>query len=152
MLSWRCRSSCDRGILCNSGLRNQATLRYYLWYWGSRDHRHEHHRRLSGPACKGNDMRILGLTFFLLVVAVGVAFAVLNAAPVTLNFYYFETVEVPLSLTLVVSLALGAVLGVIAGLGAIVRLKRENGKLRKEVKLAEKEVMNLRNIPIKDIR
>jgi putative membrane protein len=94
--------------------------------------------------------RILALVLFLLVLAVGLAFAVLNAGPVTLK-YYFGVSDVPLSLTLVVAFAIGALMGVIATLGNVLRLKRENSRLRKEAKMAEKEIMNLRNIPIRDV-
>ncbi|MEJ2344411.1 MAG: LapA family protein [Gammaproteobacteria bacterium] len=94
--------------------------------------------------------RILLLVLSLLIVAIGAAFAVLNANVVDLN-YYFGTREIPLSLTLVVAFAGGALLGVIASLGMVVRLKRENRRLRREATLAEKEVMNLRNLPIKDV-
>lgn len=94
-------------------------------------------------------MRVLFLLFFLIVVAIGVTFSILNADPVDLELYFVTLSAVPLSLILVVTLAIGAVLGLIASLSVVLRLKRENGRLRREVKMKEKEVMNLRNIPIK---
>ena len=94
-------------------------------------------------------MRILALLVLLLVVGVGLTFSVMNAEPVTLD-YYFGSSDIPLALLLVISLALGALLGVIASLGLIVRLKRTASSLRRENRLAEKEIMNLRNIPIRD--
>lgn len=96
-------------------------------------------------------MRILGLIFFLVVVLIGLSFAVLNADPVTLN-YYFGSSKMPLSLVAVVALVTGAVLGVIACLGLILRLKKQNARLRKNIRVAEKEISNLRNIPIKEQR
>jgi putative membrane protein len=93
--------------------------------------------------------RILLLIISLAVVAVGVLFAVLNAAQVDVN-YYLGTVHVPLSLVVVIAFAAGAALGIIAGLGIIVRLKAQNRRLRRAADLAEKEVVNLRNLPIKD--
>lgn len=93
--------------------------------------------------------RIVLVILSLAVVAVGALFAVLNAAPVNLN-YYFGSVEIPLSLVLVITFAVGAVLGIVAGLGLIMRLKAQNRRLRRAADLAEKEVVNLRNLPIKD--
>lgn len=94
--------------------------------------------------------RILGFILFFIVLAVGLAFAVVNAEPVTLK-YYFGVSQVPLSLTLVAAFAVGAIMGVVASLAHVLRLKRENARLRREAKMAEREIMNLRNIPIRDV-
>lgn len=96
-------------------------------------------------------IRFINLFFFLIVIVAGLSFAVINAEQVQLN-YYFGSRSAPLSLTLVVTLALGAVLGVLASLGVIVRLRRQVARLRKQVGLREKELSNLRAIPIKDER
>jgi len=94
-------------------------------------------------------MRILALIVLLLVVALGLTFSVMNAEPVNLN-YYFGSAAIPLALLLVSAVVLGAVLGVLASLGAIFRLKRDNARLRRDVRLAEKEVSNLRSLPLRD--
>lgn len=94
-------------------------------------------------------MRILALIVLLLVVALGLTFSVMNAEPVNLN-YYFGSAAIPLALLLVGAVVLGAVLGVLASLGAIFRLKRDNARLRRDVRLAEKEVSNLRSLPLRD--
>jgi len=44
----------------------------------------------------------------------------------------------------------GAVLGMVAGLGGMMRVKRENANLRRQARLASEEVNNLRSLPIKD--
>ncbi|VAX12296.1 hypothetical protein MNBD_GAMMA24-474 [hydrothermal vent metagenome] len=94
-------------------------------------------------------LRIFYLLLFLLLIVIGIAFAVLNAEAVEFN-YYFASRQIPLSLILVLAMFSGAVLGVLASTGVIVSLKREVAKLRKSSKLAEKEITNLRAIPIKD--
>lgn len=94
--------------------------------------------------------RILGLLFLLLILVIGLTFAVLNATPVTLN-YYFGSREAPLSLVLVLALIAGAILGVLASSGLMLRLKRENSRLQRAIKVAEKEVVNLRTMPVKDV-
>jgi len=73
---------------------------------------------------------------------------VLNAEAVEFN-YYFSSRQIPLSLVLVLAMFTGAILGVLASTGVIVGLKREAAKLRKSIELAEKEITNLRAIPIK---
>ena len=94
-------------------------------------------------------VRIIYLILIMLLVIFGIVFAVLNAEPVKLN-YYFGSSDVPLSLTLVLAMVVGAVLGVLASASLIISSKREATKLRKSVEVAEKEVANLRAIPLRD--
>lgn len=94
-------------------------------------------------------MRLIRLILFLLVTLAGVALAVMNAEPVNLN-YYFGSRELPLSVLLVGAVFVGAILGMVAGLGGMMRVKRENADLRRQARLASEEVNNLRSLPIKD--
>jgi len=95
-------------------------------------------------------MKRITLFILLLILAVlGIGFAVLNAEPVPFN-YYLGSTEAALSLIVVLALALGALLGVIACLGLIVRQKRHNIRLRRKAALCEQELQNLRQIPIQD--
>jgi len=94
-------------------------------------------------------VRLLKLLFILLVMVAGSAFAVMNADPVVLN-YYFGSREIPLSVVLVGTLCVGALLGLLASLGGVARLKRENAELKRKARLTSQEVNNLRSIPIKD--
>ncbi|MEO7557643.1 MAG: lipopolysaccharide assembly protein LapA domain-containing protein [Gammaproteobacteria bacterium] len=95
-------------------------------------------------------MRIVRLIFYILVLLLGLSFAVLNAQNVSLN-YYFGMWQAPLSLTLVLALALGALLGVVACLGLLMKLKNEVNTLHKAAKLSETEILNLRAMPLKDL-
>lgn len=95
--------------------------------------------------------RIVTFLILALIVLLGVLFAVLNAQPVLLN-YYFGSREMPLSLVLVIALAAGAVLGILASIGVLIRSRREMHKLRRAARLAEKEIDNLRSLPIRDVR
>jgi putative membrane protein len=94
-------------------------------------------------------VRIIYLFLFLMLVIFGIVFAALNAEQVKLN-YYFGSKDVALSLILVLAMIVGALLGVIASASMIISNRREVVKLRKSVQLAEKEVANLRAIPIRD--
>lgn len=93
--------------------------------------------------------KIVSYVVFFFIGIIAVAFAAKNDADVQLH-YYLGSVTAPLSLLLVVSLALGALLGVLACSSIILKLKRESMRLQKSVRLAEKEVTNLRALPMKD--
>lgn len=94
-------------------------------------------------------MRLLYSTLALIVIIFGIVFAVLNAEKVTLN-YYLGAVDLPLSLVLVLAMIFGALLGIFASLNLVIGSRRSASKLKRSVEVAEKEIVNLRNIPIKD--
>ncbi|MBU0499317.1 MAG: LapA family protein [Gammaproteobacteria bacterium] len=94
-------------------------------------------------------MRIIKIILVLFMVVIGAAFAVKNAQPVNLN-YYLGVQEAPLALILVAALVLGALLGVLASLGAVVRLRHELGDLRRQQRQAQEEIENLRSQPVKE--
>jgi len=75
--------------------------------------------------------------------------ALINAEPINVN-YYFGTLEQPLALVLVLTLFIGAVLGLFSSLFVILLSRREVAKLRRHLKSTEQEVMNLRALPITD--
>lgn len=58
-------------------------------------------------------LRLIYLSLSLLVIILGVAFSVLNAENIQLN-YYLGSIELPLSLVLVVAMIIGALLGIFA--------------------------------------
>ena len=94
-------------------------------------------------------LRLIYSVLTLLVVIFGIVFAVLNADGVQLN-YYLGSIELPLSLVIVFAIIVGALLGIFASLSFIIGSKRNSAKLKRSVEVAEKEIVNLRNIPIKD--
>lgn len=93
--------------------------------------------------------KIIYGSVIILIVLLGIIFAVLNAEPVQLN-YYFNSREMPLSLAIILSMFLGAILGVLASVVLILKYKNEISRLRKAADIAEKEISNLRAIPIKN--
>jgi len=93
--------------------------------------------------------KIFYTVLVLLIVLIGVIFAVMNAESVQLN-YYFGSQQMPLSLAIVLSMLAGAILGVLASIKLILHSRREVAKLRKASEMAEKEIANLRAIPIKN--
>ena len=76
-------------------------------------------------------IRLAYIIFSLILLIIGILFAVLNAEPVTLH-YYFGDKNIPLSLVLISAIIVGAILGIIASAGILIKLKRDNSKLKKD--------------------
>ncbi len=93
--------------------------------------------------------RLFRFIFYLLIAFLAVFFAVLNGESTQFN-YYFGNVDVPLALMLAIAMGVGAVLGVIASLGIVVKSKRQTSALRKNAVNAEKELSKLRALPHQD--
>jgi len=68
------------------------------------------------------------LTIFVLLVA----FAAKNADPVTLRFYFDLALQAPLVLVLFGFFAAGALFGMLALLGTLLRQRREIARLKKQ--------------------
>jgi uncharacterized integral membrane protein len=81
-------------------------------------------------------MRIVTWTIRLLVFLFLVALAAKNADPVTLRFYFDLAMQAPLIVMLFGFFVAGAVFGVIAVLGTLLRQRRELQKLRREARTA----------------
>lgn len=96
-------------------------------------------------------MRIITYIILVIILLLGISFAVLNADPVAIN-YYIGKHSVPLSLLLVFSFAVGGIFGLAVGLFMYFKQKTRNFRLKSRIKLAEKELENLRTIPLKDNR
>ena len=88
-------------------------------------------------------MRIVTWTIRLVVFVLLVAFAAKNVEPVALRFYFGLELKAPLVLALLAAVALGALFGVAALLGTIVRQRREISLLRKPAEPAPPPVTPL---------
>lgn len=93
--------------------------------------------------------RLLKLCLVLVIFLIGLAFHLRNDQFVNFD-YYLGSLDLPFSFFVVLALAFGALLGVLACLPLIARLKRENVKLSKQATLAAREIDNLRVIPVRD--
>jgi putative membrane protein len=76
-------------------------------------------------------------------------FATLNSESVTIN-YYLGSSTLPLSLLLVLVFALGCLIGMLVGFWLVIKSKLSNYRLRQRLNVAEKEIENLRAIPLQD--
>lgn len=94
-------------------------------------------------------MRLVAILFYLLLVILGVSFSVLNANLVEINLY-FETVTIPISVLLMIVFAIGLIFGVLFFSFRYLRLKFAYARLKKQLLLTEREVKNLRSIPLQD--
>ncbi len=95
--------------------------------------------------------RIIYTTLAIIVLLVGIAFAIQNRQVIELNYYFGLKWNGPLSLALLTSLAIGVVAGYLASLRMVVRMQRQLVQSRKEIRQIEQEVINLRALPIKDV-
>lgn len=93
-------------------------------------------------------MKYLYLLFFVVFLAVGFVLAILNSAPVKVN-YYFGWLEMPLSFVILGVLLIGILLGLFARAWGNLRLRRKCSRLTREANLAKQEVSNLRTLPAK---
>jgi len=93
--------------------------------------------------------RILFFIVLLILVVFTISFTLLNTQTVSIK-YYFVQWNTDLMKVILFSVCLGAALGFMATIGMVIRLKHELKRKKKEVKLIEKEVANLRALPLKD--
>lgn len=94
-------------------------------------------------------MRIITTVFYLLLIIVGVSFAALNASSVQVNLY-FTTLKMPISVLMTIMLGVGMLVGFFLFLCRYWRLRGEHRKIKNQLKLTEKEIKNLRAIPLQD--
>ncbi len=94
-------------------------------------------------------MRVIVIFFYLLLIFLGVSFAALNATKVAVNFY-FTTLNLPISVFAIMMLGIGIIIGLVLSIFKYWRLKIVNSKIKKQLKLTEREIKNLRTIPIRN--
>jgi lipopolysaccharide assembly protein A len=94
-------------------------------------------------------MRVLMLVSYILLIIIGVSFAALNASSVQVNLY-FKTVSMPISVLMTIMLGIGIFIGFILFMIRYWRLKVEYRRIKNQLKITEKEIRNLRSIPLQD--
>lgn len=93
--------------------------------------------------------RLVSAFIILLVLLLVLFFTLLNGEPVTVNYYLGE-IHPPLAAVIILAIVCGAFLGLISSMVIIMASRYEVSRLRREIKHTEQELMNLRNLPIKD--
>ena len=82
-------------------------------------------------------MRIVTWAIRLIVFVLLIAFAAKNVEPVTLRFYFDLALQAPLVVLLFAFFAAGALFGVLALVGTLLRQRREIGLLKKRMPAEE---------------
>ncbi len=93
-------------------------------------------------------MVVIKLLLLLALMLLGASFAIINDAPVMVDFYFIRP-ELPLSVLLLLVLGGGILLGGLAGMVYFLRVKKENADLRRKSRLVNEEIKNLRAMPVK---
>lgn len=88
-------------------------------------------------------MRLFSLLFYMILIFVGIVFAVLNAELVKVDLY-FGVYNLPLSLLALCLFGLGICIGLSSGFITSIKMKFENRKLAKSLDLAKQELSKLR--------
>ncbi len=94
--------------------------------------------------------RLFYLLLFVVIILLGVSFALKNQDTVTINYYFDISWTVRLAAVLAIAIAIGAVLGVLLTSTWVLRSKRRLSHAKREVRKMEQEVNNLRALPVKD--
>ena len=93
--------------------------------------------------------RLINIIYYLSLGIFIVTFTLLNTQPVTVS-YYFGTFELDLLVVIVICFALGILIGVSAMIGKILKMRQDLSASDRKLKMAEKELENLRSLPLKD--
>ena len=89
------------------------------------------------------------ILFLFLAFLISVVFTALNPDSIEVNLYVV-TLSLPLSVVVVFTLFLGVVLGYLFSLGKRISGRRETKKIARKLESTEKELMRLRQSPLRD--
>lgn len=93
--------------------------------------------------------KYFSIILFMLIFFVALVFFLKNNQLITFD-YLIASQDISLSFLLFISLGIGALLGFLAWLPKVFSLRHRISRLEKQVKLTEKELDNLRVMPMKD--
>lgn len=94
-------------------------------------------------------MRLITSLFIIIVCLVTVAFALLNAELVSINYLLGER-QLPLSLLVILVLLMGILLGIVLSFKALLRSRLKTHSLTKQVDDLRTEIDTLRAMPVKE--
>ena len=93
-------------------------------------------------------VRILSFIFSILFILFVFIFTLENLSPITINILV-QNIQAPLGITMLICFIFGAVLGLLFSVSSVLKNKSRARFLAKKVEIAEQEVANLRQLPIK---
>jgi len=94
--------------------------------------------------------RALVVILVVVTAVLGATIGYFNAQPVVFNYLIGEA-ELPLIALIMGELAVVVILALLVCAGRMFALRGEIGRLRKQLRDAEAELKNLRNLPLKDV-
>ncbi len=93
-------------------------------------------------------LRFLSFIVSIVLVLLIFIFILENLAPITINFLV-QNVQAPLGVTMLICFIIGALTGISFSISLVLKNKSRAKLLAKKVAVAEQEVANLRQLPIK---
>lgn len=93
--------------------------------------------------------KILYISLFVITLVIALLFFVKNYQVLEFN-YILGVIELPLSMLMLIGFIFGLVIGILAMLPMIFRLKHTQNRLKKQIRINEKEITNLRVMPARD--
>lgn len=94
-------------------------------------------------------MRLISSLFIIIICVVTVAFALLNAELVSINYLLGER-QLPLSLLVILILLMGILIGIVLSFRSILRSRMKTRTLTKQVEDLRTEIDTLRAMPVKE--
>jgi putative membrane protein len=80
-------------------------------------------------------MRVFVVIGYMLIIILGLSFAALNAASVSVNFF-FKQITLPISILMILMLGLGMLIGILLFAFRYYRLKVECRRMKDELKIS----------------
>ena len=93
--------------------------------------------------------RFFYIIAIIITLVIGAVFSSRNAGMIKMDFI-ITVIETNLSLAIIIALILGACLGVLASLVWLISAKSELLRWKKKAEVSQKELNNLRAIPLRD--
>lgn len=95
-------------------------------------------------------MKIVKTLVFTLLFFIAIIFAVKNDTDISVTFYGFDDMQLPLFILVFVSVFIGILIAGVLWTFEGIKTKMEIGRLKKRIKGYEEELNTLRNLPLSD--
>ena len=94
--------------------------------------------------------RLIALFLTVIICVISVAAVHYNQIPYLVNFYIIQFADIPLGILIFIAMIFGILVSVFFLLGLVLNSRKKYRVLKKEHELINKEVQNLRRIPIQE--
>ena len=94
--------------------------------------------------------RLIALLLAIIMCTVSVAVVYYNKDPLLIDLYIIQFTNIPLGISLFLSMIFGVLIATFFIIGIVFSLRKKYKKLKKDHELINKEVQNLRRIPIQE--